>query len=233
MNHKSCLTLSATAPLLLAICLACSTLMAQEQSVKPGINKSFDKPNVTDFEGRFEKEGREAFDHRKEIVAACQLKPGMAVADVGAGTIYRYFESKEALVNAIYRQEKTKFANVVVGDFPTGLATRELFRTMFMKMAAFTTAHPKSFVFMELHHHAPYLDAESRALEERMSAMFAQIIVAAQGRNELKAGAPRILMGIVLGGFVGVVRGCVEIDIPLEQADWKLAEQCLWEAIRA
>jgi ubiquinone/menaquinone biosynthesis C-methylase UbiE len=86
MNHKSCLTLSATAPLLLAICLACSTLMAQEQSVKPGINKSFDKPNVTDFEGRFEKEGREAFDHRKEIVAACQLKPGMAVADVGAGT---------------------------------------------------------------------------------------------------------------------------------------------------
>ena len=154
-------------------------------------------------------------------------------AGVGAGTIYRYFESKEALVNAIYRQEKTKFANVVVGDFPTGLATRELFRTMFMKMAAFTTAHPKSFVFMELHHHAPCLDAESRALEERMSAMFAQIIVAAQGRNELKAGAPRILMGIVLGGFVGVVRGCVEIDIPLEQADWKLAEQCLWEAIRA
>lgn len=154
-------------------------------------------------------------------------------AGVGAGTIYRYFESKEALVNAIYRQEKTKFANVVVGDFPTGLATRELFRTMFMKMAVFTTAHPKSFVFMELHHHAPYLDAESRALEERMSAMFAQIIVAAQGRNELKAGAPRILMGIVLGGFVGVVRGCVEIDIPLGQADWKLAEQCLWEAIRA
>ena len=40
-------------------------------------------------------------------------------------------------------------------------------------------------------------------------------------------------MGIVMGAFVGVIRSCVEVDQPLEQADWKLAEQILWEAIRA
>jgi hypothetical protein len=36
-----------------------------------------------------------------------------------------------------------------------------------------------------------------------------------------------------MGGFVGVIRSCVEIAQPLETADWKLAEQCMWEAIRA
>jgi hypothetical protein len=30
-----------------------------------------------------------------------------------------------------------------------------------------------------------------------------------------------------------VIRSCVEIELPLEQADWKLAEQCVWEAIRS
>lgn len=61
-------------------------LAAQEKSVNPGINKPFESPNVLDFVERFERDGRDAFDHRKEVLAALGLKPGMAVADVGAGT---------------------------------------------------------------------------------------------------------------------------------------------------
>ena len=63
-----------------------SLLYAQERSVKPGINERFEKPNVPEFVERFEREGRDVFDRRKEIVAALGLKPDMAVADVGAGT---------------------------------------------------------------------------------------------------------------------------------------------------
>lgn len=70
----------------LALLLATTTLYGQDKSVAPGINKPFQKPDVAEFQGKFEKEGREAFDHREKIVAACQLRAGMAVADVGAGT---------------------------------------------------------------------------------------------------------------------------------------------------
>lgn len=59
---------------------------AQEQSVRPGINKSFENPNVAEFVGRFERDGRDAYDHRDAVVKALRLKPGMKVADVGAGT---------------------------------------------------------------------------------------------------------------------------------------------------
>jgi hypothetical protein len=100
-------------------------------------------------------------------------------------------------------------------------------------MAKFAIAFPKSFVFLELHHHARYLDAESRAVETRMLDLFVHVIQAAQARGELKAGSPRLLIGLVMGAFVGVIRCCVEIDVPLEQADWKLAEQCIWEAVRS
>ena len=71
---------------LLAISLAISNCLAQDKSVNPGINKSFQKPDVGTFVERFESEGREVYDHREEIIEACQLKPGMVVADIGAGT---------------------------------------------------------------------------------------------------------------------------------------------------
>jgi len=73
----------ATAALLLAAPFAA---VAQEKSINPGINKSYEKPNVEKYVDRFEREGRDVFDHRTEILAAIDLKPGMAVADIGAGT---------------------------------------------------------------------------------------------------------------------------------------------------
>jgi predicted methyltransferase len=72
--------------LIALILLPMAALCAQDKSVNPGINKNFDNPNVTEFVERFEKEGRDVFNHRKDVVAALALKPGMAVADVGAGT---------------------------------------------------------------------------------------------------------------------------------------------------
>ena len=63
-------------------------MQAQEKSVQPGINKTFEDPelNVVQWTERFEKEGREIYDHREQIVAACELRPGQDAADVGAGS---------------------------------------------------------------------------------------------------------------------------------------------------
>jgi ubiquinone/menaquinone biosynthesis C-methylase UbiE len=58
----------------------------QEKSVKPGINDPFKNPDVQKYAKTFEGESREVFVQREKIVAACKLKPGMVVADVGAGT---------------------------------------------------------------------------------------------------------------------------------------------------
>lgn len=62
--------------------------LAAEKSVKPGINKNFLDPDlkVGAWVERFEREGREVYDHRKEIVARAAIKPGSVVADIGAGT---------------------------------------------------------------------------------------------------------------------------------------------------
>lgn len=60
---------------------------APEKSAPPkDINKPFQNPDVKDYVKKFETESREVYAKRKEIVRTLGLKPGMAVADVGAGT---------------------------------------------------------------------------------------------------------------------------------------------------
>lgn len=62
--------------------------MQELESVRPGINAEYLKPdlNVSNWVERFEKEGREIFDHRAAIVDAARIRPGTRVADIGSGT---------------------------------------------------------------------------------------------------------------------------------------------------
>ena len=59
---------------------------AQEESIHPGINAGFENPDVEQWLTRFEREGRDVYKRRDEVVAALGLEPGMDVADIGAGT---------------------------------------------------------------------------------------------------------------------------------------------------
>jgi len=94
------------------ICVAgfAGAVFAQDKSVAPGINQPFiDRPFEAWAES-FHKEGREVFDKRNEIVAASQVKPGMTVADIGAGTglFSRLFSNAVGAGGKVYAVDITK-----------------------------------------------------------------------------------------------------------------------------
>ena len=154
-------------------------------------------------------------------------------AGVAAGTIYHYFASKEALVNALYKRWKAAISAEVLREFPFGAPPREQFRTVWERMADFAVSHPKQFAFLELHHHASYLDAESVAIEHQLVGFGVEMIKRAQEVQALKGLTPELLMELSNGAFIGVFRGALEGRLPMKKETLMLAEQCCWEAIRA
>lgn len=63
------------------------TTLAAEQNVRPGINDSFLKAeSAAPHAARFETESREIYARRVAVVEALHLRPGQAIADIGAGT---------------------------------------------------------------------------------------------------------------------------------------------------
>lgn len=71
---------------LLGLLLLVDLSGAQEQSVRPGINRHYENPDWRQWVARFERPDREIYRQRLAIVEASGLRPGMNVADIGAGT---------------------------------------------------------------------------------------------------------------------------------------------------
>lgn len=72
--------------LLLSVLLFTSAVFAEEQSIRPGINRYYQDPDWQQWVNTFERSGREVYDRRYAIVDAAGVGPGMVVADIGAGT---------------------------------------------------------------------------------------------------------------------------------------------------
>lgn len=66
--------------------LACAVPAVAREGADPAINQPYLEPDFALWVKRFESPGREVYDQRAAIVAASGVKPGMRVADIGAGT---------------------------------------------------------------------------------------------------------------------------------------------------
>jgi AcrR family transcriptional regulator len=154
-------------------------------------------------------------------------------ARVGAGTIYRYFASKEALVNELFRMHKQAIAKHILDGFPFDTPAREQFRVFFTRLAEYANKHRHAFAFLEFHSHADYLDDESRAVEQQLIDFGLAMINTTQEKKELKDLPPMVLISIVFGALIGIVRASWQGLLELTPENITAAEQCCWEAIRA
>jgi len=103
---------------LLSIGLVPSPAFSQGTQAEPpqipeftkGLNESFADPDVTEWIERFEREGRDVFAKRMEILDLMGLKPGMNVSDIGAGSGFfaRLMAQKVAPGGIVYAVDISK-----------------------------------------------------------------------------------------------------------------------------
>lgn len=77
-------------------------------------------------------------------------------ADVGAGTIYHYFESKEALIKELYQELEEKVMVTLWEGDPISKPIRERFTHLWTVLFKYFIAHPLYFRYIEQYHNSPY-----------------------------------------------------------------------------
>jgi AcrR family transcriptional regulator len=138
-----------------------------------------------------------------------------AVAKVGVASIYRRFASKEALVNAVFRETKGRLRDALLLGLDFSAAPRPLFFEVWTRLIRFQHAEPLAFQFLEMQDHVPYLDGESRAVER---SVLEPLLASAQAAS-VEAGStlsPPVVMAMIWGSFVGLTKaqrlGYVALD---------------------
>jgi AcrR family transcriptional regulator len=154
-------------------------------------------------------------------------------ANVGIGTMYRYFKSKEELVNTLYRRWKNEFSVYLMMGFPHESPMREQFHHMWTRMLAFHKEHNLAATFLELHHHGTYIDKYSREVEMGLLQSIREIVVRGQRQKALRQTAPEILMATAFGAFVGLVRAAEQKHLILLPEVIKASEDVVWDSISA
>lgn len=156
-----------------------------------------------------------------------------AKAKVAAGTIYRYFPSKEALVNVLYRTWKKDFMTALAHEFPSDGTPRAQFRHLWTAMRAFQLDSPKAFHFLEMHFHAPYLDQQSLAVEDEVMEFVRGFVRSAQRSGALRSVDPDIVIAMVFGAFVNIVKQQAIGRLEVSEQMLDDAEECLWNALKS
>jgi AcrR family transcriptional regulator len=107
-------------------------------------------------------------DKRQEILnAALELiaeqgfhgAPIASIADqagVGTGTIYRYFETKDLLINTLFQELHDKIHAGLMEGYDTDRPVRERFIRAHTGLLRFFLANPLQFRFHEQYLHSPY-----------------------------------------------------------------------------
>lgn len=107
-------------------------------------------------------------------------------AGVAAGTIYRYFDNKETLINELFLELKRKFMQHLSVGLDFDGPTEELYRTMWRNTIQYLINHGDEMRFVEQHHNSPFQSAEVKAAVDELNAPFKAMFEAAIAAGELK-----------------------------------------------
>lgn len=149
-------------------------------------------------------------------------------AGVAAGTIYRHFESKQALVNALYRACKADLAAHLDRAVEGADGARALVSRLWRGLYAFWQEQPESLRFLEMHRHQPYLDAASRQLAGDVFRRVTALLERAQAHGSLRRDPPDLLIALAFGAFVGWAKEAEAGHVRMDDAALEASERAVW-----
>ncbi len=156
-------------------------------------------------------------------------------AGVAAGTIYRYFDSKEVLITELYRELEEEIGAVLRKDYPIKRPLRERFLYLISGLLRYFILHPLHFRYMEQYFNSPYgiaLHRDRLLGKSDNQDILMDIFERGIEQHAIKRLPKAVLFSLAFGPMISLMRdhvmGFVVLEPPLID---QITEAC-WDAIK-
>jgi AcrR family transcriptional regulator len=156
-------------------------------------------------------------------------------AGVGAGTIYRYFENKDVLINELYGEVEETMQQFVQEGYSAQAPFRARFLHLGTALLRFFIEHPLHFRYVEQFHNSPYGVAVRRdkLLGNRQGCnAFKELFDQGMAQQVLKDFPLVILFDLAFGPIVTMARDHILGFVHLDGSMISRAIEACWDGVR-
>ena len=152
-------------------------------------------------------------------------------AGVGAGTIYRYFDSKEDLITQLYLEIKREMGKAFLAGYSEDLSQRERFRTLWLNMLHYYMDHPQELAFLEQFGNSPYMNAEVKGAFTKYYEPLARFFRYAFEEGVFKKMPLAMLSTFTLEVAASLAKHHAAGELTLDEETKELAMSATWDAL--
>ncbi len=155
-------------------------------------------------------------------------------AGVAAGTIYRFFDSKDALIREIYASLEKKILAAVAEGYPEGQPVRERFLHVGSALVSYFIASPLQFRFLEQYHYSPYgiADRRDKVFGRKRRNLVCALFEEGRAQRVVKDLPLPVLYALTFGPLVDVSRDHILGFAVLDQRLIARTVEACWDAVR-
>lgn len=153
-------------------------------------------------------------------------------ANIGVGTIYRYFSCKEELINELYLYVKQRMTESMMRSFKQNQSVQESFREALKSIIRYVIEHPDDLSFGEQYANSPLITQATKEHGGQIMEPIKGLFRRAQAENALKDLPQEVLFALVSGAVLSLAKLYNFTGVPLNEERLCMETDAIWDMIR-
>ncbi len=154
------------------------------------------------------------------------------MANVGTGTIYRYFENKDSLINALYDEVDQRLRATAWEDIDEQAPVRENLFHLLGIVFRFLLDNPSDFKFFEQYYNSPYGIEKKRSQEETCDKPMVMIFEKGIEQQIIKDLPHDLLFALCFGPMTMLIRDQLTGYFTITDEMIQTTIKATWDSIR-